>query len=112
MVVFLTNEKVGFSLDFVIEWGEGSNLLLVLVLQDCCNLPHIVVFVAWLDAKLLSDVNSGHDQSGTVSKTHTGIVFSQCCSLQTRMDMNCVGVSLDFFEWGEGINLLVQFSWC
>ena len=76
MVVFLTNEKVGFSLDFVIEWGEGSNLLLVLVLQDCCNLPHIVVFVAWLDAKLLSDVNSGHDQSGTVSKTHTGIVFS------------------------------------
>jgi hypothetical protein len=43
-------------------------------------------------------VNSGHDQSGTVSKTHTGIVFSQCCTLQTRKDMNCVGVSLDFFE--------------
>ena len=52
-----------------------------------------LVFVAWLNVTLLSDVSPGHDHSGIVSKMYRGTVFSQRCTSQMRKDMNCCDVS-------------------
>jgi hypothetical protein len=53
----------------------SSEVELVLVLQDCLNPTHNIFVLTWLDATLLSDVNSGHDHSGIIYKTHMGDCF-------------------------------------